>query len=181
MKTLLNIYGGKLKKITAIVKEDLVGSVTVKIVRGRMELDSVEELKKFMEMVESADYTNIFDNMRKSLHGFLDRCKGDVNVQLKYEVDDVLTQYRKEYQSTLNIKIREFILKEIKSTDLHDGSKTCGVYNFTDTVLGEDTSVARLEVNKDKNYPKNIKDIHSQIRIYGCQLVYLYCIYLVYR
>ena len=116
MKTLLNIYGGKLKKITAIVKEDLVGSVTVKIVRGRMELDSVEELKKFMEMVESADYTNIFDNMRKSLHGFLDRCKGDVNVQLKYEVDDVLTQYRKEYQSTLNIKIREFILKEIKST-----------------------------------------------------------------
>ena len=42
-------------------------------------------------------------------------------------------------------------------------------------------SVARLEVNKDKNYPKNIKDIHSQIRIYGCQLVYLYFIYLVYR
>ena len=76
--------------------------------------------------------------MINSLHGFLDRCMGDVNVQLKYEVDDIVKQYSEEYQSTLNLKIREFILKEIKSTDMQDGSKTCGVYNFTNIVLEED-------------------------------------------
>ena len=59
LKAMLNKFGGKMKRITTIVKEDLVGSVTVKIVRGKMELDSIEELKKFMEMVESADYINI--------------------------------------------------------------------------------------------------------------------------
>ena len=56
LKTLINDYGQRMKSIINIVKEDLNGSVQVTISRGRMELDDIEELKRFLKLIEAADY-----------------------------------------------------------------------------------------------------------------------------
>ena len=131
----LEKYKQKLSEnlIPALVK-DFGGTVSVKVVGGKMSQEEVTKLKEFKEMLEKTDDNKYKDDMKKEIKEALEGHL-DVNVE---DMMDTVDDCHDIFQEEVDMYIRETILGSVFKETKERSKLETTIYNFTEKDVPEE-------------------------------------------
>ena len=157
----LGIYEEKLKGnlIPAIVK-DFGGSISVKVVGGKMSQEEVDKVKEFKFMLEGSDENGYKEELKMRIG---EVCEGVPNINHE-EWMNIIDICHDEFKEKVDLYIREKILRSVEELTKERSKLETTIYNFTNKDIPEE--VKNLFKNGVDSVPQigmNIFDVKKRV------------------